>query len=128
MKSLKQVVIGVSTAVFIVLGAAGLLSKVMLGGSLGESTVELILAVLFAVAILIGNTIAVKLREGKNLVITCMYISIMVVLLLLCGLFIEGNFKNVGIRLCSAGAGGLISYVLCQRSTGNTRKKKRRYR
>mgnify|MGYP003308921491 CR=1 FL=1 len=128
MKSLKQVIIGVSTAVFIILGAAGLLSKVVVRGLLGESTVELILTVLITVAILIGNTIAVKMSEGKYMVITCIYISVILGLLLLCGLFTEGNFRNVGIRLCSVGVGGLISYVLCQRRTGNARKKKGRYR
>ena len=36
MKSLKQVIIGVSTAVFIILGAAGLLSKVVVRDRLGN--------------------------------------------------------------------------------------------
>ncbi len=132
MKSIRRPLLGyfagIFTVILIVLSGVAVLSKPMLDGLVGNSAAEYMLTGLLIIAVLIGNVITIRLSEGKSFVITCILISMIAVLLLLCSLMIDGNFQNVGIRLCSIAAGAVISYILCQRNMGKTKKKKRRYR
>ena len=132
MKSTKRSVIGyvtgVCTVILIVLSVVAILSKGMVDSLVGSPAAEYIITGTLIVAALIGNMITLKLSEGKSFVTTCILVSSIAVLLLLCGLMIDGKFQNVAIRLCSIAAGATVSYILCQRNNGKMKKMKRRYR
>ena len=132
MKSIKRTlfgyIAGVCTIAFTVLIGLAASSKLILDGIIRIAASESVISGILIVAALLGNMITIRLSGGKPFIITCIYVSVIAILLLLCGLIIDGQFQNVAIILCSVAAGAAVSYILSQRNIGKAKKKKRRYR
>ena len=132
MNSIKRPLLGyiagVCAIIFIVLIGLAASCKLILDGIIGIAASESIISGILIVAALLGNMITIRLSGGKPFIITCIYVSVIAILLLLFALVIDGQFQNVAIIQCSIAAGAAVSYILSQRNIGKTKKKRRRYR
>ena len=119
---------GVIGAVFgfvILLLLDALLSGVLLNERIGEGMGTWIVYGVHVIAVFLGAEMAKRVYGNAEVRITGIASGMYIVIVLICGLILEGSFQNIGLHSIAICAGFLLSCALCIRKSGSNRKKKK---
>lgn len=123
-----SILLGIGTAIIVGVGMAAVFTKGILTQKVGEGSAGILVTVLTLISALSGNIVTGKLQSDRLLVTTAITSTALILILVLCGLSIEGRFSDVLLRVGTIVGGWLISYILCQKMSRKSVKRKRRYR
>jgi len=100
-----------------------LLSEVILGNKIQEDTLKILIPILLTVATLTG-CIVCKRTVKARLILTASVLA----LLLISGLFIDGEFAMLGKNVLGVGVGVVISSIVCRKKVVKSGRRKIWYR
>ena len=100
-----------------------LLSEVILGNKIQEDTLKILIPILLTVATLTG-CIVCKRTVKARLILTAGVLA----LLLISGLFIDGEFAMLGKNVLGVGVGVVISSIVCRKKVVKSGRRKIWYR
>ena len=125
---IKGILLGAIVALGVLVTFVGLLSYLLLSGVIGESGAEIGMIAGISFSTVVSSFVITGIL-GTNKLPNCLLSAMLVFLVLLvAGLFIDGNFENVITRLVSLVAGSLLSSALIISTAGKKKTAKRQYR
>lgn len=114
----------VGTAVCIALSMGTTL--LLISERIGESYIEMLVSGIVLLSSFAANLYAEKIY-GEPLLAVSTQSTILIVLMLMGGCFVDGQFDGVWLRIGAALAGGLSAYVICLKKRKKQFKRNRRY-
>ena len=126
--SVIRYLIGLVLFGLMILTAVALIGKIVLSHPERESSLEAMLFGVIVIAVTVADTVTVKWKADGIFIPLCILTAAIVSLLLIIAFAIDGNFQNVGYRTISVMIGAAISYVICHKTSGKVKTKRRRYR
>ena len=106
---------------FVLAALTGLLLK----GKIGEGISEKVVFAVHVVAMVIGSEIAKRIYGASNIRVIGMVGGIYGVVLVICGMLIDGSFRNIPIHIIAICGGVLTSCALCIFKPGRNGKRKK---
>lgn len=100
-----------------------LLSEVILGNKIQEDALKFLIPILLAAATLAGCTVCKRTVKAR------LFLTVSVLaLLLISGLFIDGEFSMLGSNALGVGIGAIISCMVCRKKVAKSGRRKISYR
>jgi len=118
--------IGAVTGIALCIGVVLLSSRLLLSEMIGEEYTDWMIVVGLLVSSLVGNLISLTIY-GKKIPAVPMITIGMILAMSICGLFLDGQFNNVLMRVVPVLLGGVLSFMFFLKKTEARRKRKKRY-